>query len=139
MSALPLEANRISQTSFCLRCDFSLVVTSRKNPGTEGRAQASTAQQLGSSSNEHESRGNPLRAGTMRHDNFWGHGRLDEAQADTRASQSGTGEFPLEAVCGYRIRGKRYRHGDFPQEPRRRAAQVYERSHRPETVGLAVG
>src|SRR6516165_9047420 len=139
MSALAFEANRISQTSFCLRCDFSLVVTSRKNPGTESRAQASTAQQLGSSSNEHESRGNPLRAGTMRHDNFWVHGRLDEAQADTGASESGTGEFPLEAVCGYRIRGKRHRHGDFPQEPRRRAAQVYEGSHRPETVGLAEG
>src|SRR6516225_2741354 len=48
MSALRREANRISQTSFCPRCAFSSVVTSRRNPGTEGHAQAGTAQTTGS-------------------------------------------------------------------------------------------
>src|SRR5499425_3004480 len=48
MNALRPEANPISPISFCPPCDFSLVVTSRKNPGTEGHAQASTAPTTGS-------------------------------------------------------------------------------------------
>src|SRR6516225_12202408 len=48
MNALHPEANPISRISSCPPCDFSSVVTSRKNPGTEGHAQASAAPTTGS-------------------------------------------------------------------------------------------